>query len=39
MENICIFGNVITLQIILRNSNLGNKDLNNKLQAPSIKYG
>ena len=39
MENICIFGNVITLQIILRKSNLGNKDLFDKLQAPRIKYG
>ena len=37
-KNICIFGNVITLQIILKNENQG-KMTCSKLQVLKIKYG
>ena len=36
-ENIFIFANVVTLQIILRKETLGNTC--SKLQVPKIKYG
>ena len=37
-KNICIFRNVTTLQIILRNKISENNNLF-KLQVPKIKYG
>ena len=39
-KNICTFGNVITLQIILRNEIPGNEiTACSKVQVPKIKYG
>ena len=37
-KNICIFGKVITLQIILKNENQGEMTCS-KLQVPKLKYG